>query len=627
MFRALGFDTLKEEKEHCYVYCKRRPPKDFSPEVQRYIKFGCENEIHAISTLVGLAMPALLPSCYVFLECGPMFIHGQNCRNLIEVSGDGMLQCKNGENCNQKHPKDRRIAVEAKHLYPSEDFPKFPLYRMPMQHIPQTLCEMAVNNVTELWLLSVTLFSMSIIVVYFDPNLWEKLMDLAEETYGGDKVCVPTKLHHLCKSLKVDLVNFVDTHTRCIGEYPSLCGELVINLPQVYLSPYAEIPNLDENLMDVQDVMESTRIHTEECSLLFRRMHEVMREQACELIMFIISDKDHLQDDLSPTSGPVAYALKGSCLTNRQLWHLIDTVRDECRRREIPILVECYDGQWQITVMTTERGYPLNKLRLAHSTWSRVGKMSKQHLLEEILSTNKVKCGDLDLLMLSNFPEGIHHFQNVVVERNPGGCLHVNSRGGPLMEQSVAGDIKTCPDYKLWLTPDAENKEDIKKKVQKQVGLKSTEKNFLSTLPVQFQNEAMELLDFECDQDDVENEDYLPDINDQQTPLEKLLSSENFKLLHDILEELREVDPVKWEDVTVHDIFPDILRDSKLLFERYHIPELSRTRKVLESYTGRSFYSSQLSKSRNVNIICKAFEGSNFIQENKRIRQTNRNNM
>ena len=82
---------------------------------------------------------------------------------------------------------------------------------------------------------------------------------------------------------------------------------------------YATIPNLDENTVDVQHVMESTRIHTEECSLLFKRMHEVMREQECELIMFVIIDKNHLQDDLSPTSGPVAFALKGSCLSNKQL--------------------------------------------------------------------------------------------------------------------------------------------------------------------------------------------------------------------------------------------------------------------------------------------------------------------
>ena len=146
-------------------------------------------------------------------------------------------------------------------------------------------------------------------------------------------------------------------------------------------------------------------------------------------------------------------------------------------------------------------------------------------------------------------------------------------------------------------------------------------------LPVCFQNDAMEILDFECDPDDVENEDYLPDINDQQTPLERLLSSENFKLLHDILEELREVYPVKWEDVTVYDIFPDILRDSKLLFERCCIPEIAWIGKVSESHTVRNFYSTQISKSRNVNIICKAFESSNFVQENKKIRQANINSM
>ena len=182
-------------------------------------------------------------------------------------------------------------------------------------------------------------------------------------------------------------------------------------------------------------------------------------------------------------------------------------------------------------------------------------------------------------------------------------------------------------DYNLWLTPDPGNKQDIKKKGQKQIGLKPTEKNLLSTLPVHFQNEAMEMLDFERDLDDVENEDYLPDINDQQTPLERLLLSENFRLLHDILEELREVDPVKWEDVTVHDIFPDMLIDLKLLFERCHIPEIAWIGKVLESYTGRNFYSTQLSKSRNVNAICKAFKGSNFVQDKKRIRQASMNRM
>ena len=90
----------------------------------------------------------------------------------------------------------------------------------------------------------------------------------------------------------------------------------------------------------------------------------------------------------SPTPAHLGFALRGSCLSNKQLCHLINTMRDECKKRGIPIFMECYDGQWQLTVMTSEYGEPLNLLRLAHGTWSKVSKMGKLCILEEILSTN-----------------------------------------------------------------------------------------------------------------------------------------------------------------------------------------------------------------------------------------------
>ena len=65
-------------------------------------------------------------------------------------------------------------------------------------------------------------------------------------------------------------------------------------------------------------------------------------------------------------------------------------MQDECKKRGIPILVECYDDQWQLTVMTREDGDPLNLFRLAHGTWSKISKMGKLCILKEILSTNKV---------------------------------------------------------------------------------------------------------------------------------------------------------------------------------------------------------------------------------------------
>ena len=99
MMKALGFDTLKAEKQHVNVYVKKRPAPDFTNEVKMYIQFGKENEEHVISMLVGLILPALKTKCYSFYEMGPQFIHGQNRANLIEVSAGGITECPLGPTC------------------------------------------------------------------------------------------------------------------------------------------------------------------------------------------------------------------------------------------------------------------------------------------------------------------------------------------------------------------------------------------------------------------------------------------------------------------------------------------------------------------------------------------------
>ena len=69
----------------------------------------------------------------------------------------------------------------------------------------------------------------------------------------------------------------------------------------------------------------------------------------------------------------------------------------------------------------------------------------------------------------------------------------------------------------------------------------------------------------------------------------------------------------KWGNVQVFELYPDILKDSEALYEKCQVAELAKIAKVLESYTQRSFFSHQFTKAKNVNIICKAFEGSNFF--------------
>ena len=53
LMKAVAFDTLKAEKQHVNVYVKKRPAPEFPEDVKKYIKFGQENKVHAISTLVG----------------------------------------------------------------------------------------------------------------------------------------------------------------------------------------------------------------------------------------------------------------------------------------------------------------------------------------------------------------------------------------------------------------------------------------------------------------------------------------------------------------------------------------------------------------------------------------------
>ena len=194
LMKAVGFDILKVEKQHVNVYVKKRPAPEIPDDVKKYIKFGQENKVHAISTLVGLMLPALKPKCYSFYEVGPQFIHGQTRENLIEVSADGVIECPVGPTCSNKKIVDphKCIVVEAKCMYPSMEFPKFPLYFLPFRHVPQVLAKMKAYGAQQLWLVTYTVHSTMLIEVDFDPILWDKIMSLIEKKYGIPKPVVPT---------------------------------------------------------------------------------------------------------------------------------------------------------------------------------------------------------------------------------------------------------------------------------------------------------------------------------------------------------------------------------------------------------------------------------------------------
>ena len=204
------------------------------------------------------------------------------------------------------------------------------------------------------------------------------------------------------------MLNFISTHSRLVCEVPLFRGELEANLPEFYISPYSSTSLFLEHKFDFLHIFALSGLIADEAQILIQKIHDVLRLQATELLVFIISDKDRLQHSESPNRMPIAYALKDRCLSNHELRFLINKLRDTLLERQIKVLCEIYDGQWQYTVMhdedgnplnrqrvssgiwSSEDGNPLNRQRVSSGIWSRISKLSKSRVLDELMTVTTI---------------------------------------------------------------------------------------------------------------------------------------------------------------------------------------------------------------------------------------------
>ena len=113
-------------------------------------------------------------------------------------------------------------------------------------------------------------------------------------------------------------------------------------------------------------------------------------------------------------------------------------------------------------------------------------------------------------------------YYGIHIQRKQWGCIDVQSTGGPLFSNSVAGQLVTCSNTNLWLQPDVSKPE--KRLLARQVGLKPDEINLLSALPRQICEQASHNKDLnELVNDEGQETEYLLDLNGS-TPLHKLLT-------------------------------------------------------------------------------------------------------
>ena len=91
---------------------------------------------------------------------------------------------------------------------------------------------------------------------------------------------------------------------------------LVVELPPVFSSPCAFTSPFIVEPLGLKEISRDIIMLCNKSRNLFQHIHDVLRSQATELLVFMINDKDRFQTDDVPNSMPFGYALKGRCLSN-----------------------------------------------------------------------------------------------------------------------------------------------------------------------------------------------------------------------------------------------------------------------------------------------------------------------
>ena len=421
---ALGLDTLQKQKDHHHIFVRGRQPPPIPNDLQQKFDHRTKNEVNAIATLISTIIPAYLPACYAFYEVSPAFVGSEKNETLLEVSADGLVQCLSGyETCpNYQIHSKRKIVVEIKSPTPQENVAETIFYEVPNRYVPQLLVELQAYNCAEVWLLCSMPVSASLIEMKNNSHLWAQLWELCCFLYADEKQNVPTKLHPAVKDLKLAIANKKNRISKFLCEVPTITGEYGnITLHPQFSSPYSYATARVEMNTSSTILSEMSQNLATNTKSAFREYHQVLRDPGKELLVFMLTDKDRKQHKNVPYSFPVAYALKGSCMTNRHLQFMVHKLRNELHGQQIPVLFETYDGQWHKYITESPSGKCLTRM-YGREVWNNYSSLSKDKCIEKLNGLSVVKKSTLETIRKMK----LNNSQGVLF---PGICIEKGIRG------------------------------------------------------------------------------------------------------------------------------------------------------------------------------------------------------
>lgn len=601
---ALGLRSLQCQNDHIGQFIKGRPAAPFTEDVQRKIDFGVKNEINGIAGICARLLCGLEQNCMAFIEVGQFFIHGAFRDNLIEVSPDGLLECSEGDLCPSAGKcQNRRIAVEIKcHLNDEEEL-DHPRYELPWYYVCQCLLNMHVLEATELWFVSCTKKSTSLIVVTYSKPLFDKLLDLAEELYSPNRVPDVKKLHPTSRQLRKEVREFVQTNSRFVLEIPTIHG--VHGEMAVGVNAYGMIPETLLNEVDEPEVSRRCEHLMTDLKTWMEEVHRHMREPATELGVFMLSDSDRIFHPQQANNLPVGYIMKGNSLKTPTFRKIVNKLRNSLKDAGLSVIGEVYDGEWSSYVFNADDGFPLTRLGLQKRSWNKFKNLGKKKCLQYVTDSCATDNEAIQMIKPDELRETfVLDVGNCRVQliRN---TLHLSSLGGDETHLSIMGNnlqVDTTPER--WDNTGEDETKPIKRRKQL-YGLQGDESSMLALVGKEVRDEILGI----PEEDNIG--EMVEDSTNESVRLETYLSSDSIQILDDILNELQEFDS-RWDYLKVTDLFPGLLNDAESL-KKFRKSDLTVIGNVLFYYTRRKWINQGMRKAEMCNSIASAFGGQDFL--------------
>ena len=271
----------------------------------------------------------------------------------------------------------------------------------------------------------------------------------------------------------------------------------------------------------------------------------------------MLSDSDRMKlanDDTYTHS--IGYAMKGYSLKVQTIHDMIKFLRNVLHQYDIPVLCECFDGQWANLAFKDREGDPLTILHLLNKSWEVAHNLSRRGVLLKLKNLSTYRVQDLvSVCQDITYGKSISKWGNIsatVKEKKNGEIYYtLESNGGHLEERNILCHT-SMHKVRQFFDSEINNYSKDNNQMKPVRGIQPDDVDIISALEPTLVKEIYE------DQE-IEN-------NSGQAGLEDFLASPKLQIIADILIHLQELGKSDfWADCTEEDLFPHVLMDKDML--------------------------------------------------------------